>query len=319
MTFSYLIDKIAAAPMLAEPFAHVEIGDFFTPAHLDEITRAPEIDIGGAANDEDLFARLFAEQYRIIPFPGCITDRDQYVRWHQTRQAQKNRNNSACEGFGVTLRLMAPRSPLLAELHAFLQGEDFRAALMQKFALPDAGLVYDMGIQKYLDGYEISPHPDIRRKALTFMVNINPGAESESREHHTHYLELTAPRRYVQAFWDGNPDIDRCWVPWDWCETKKVQRRNNSIVIFSPGNRTLHGVKARYDHLPAQRTQLYGNLWYPEQPAIATLEWEDFDFKPSPKKSHHGLRAWVPPGVKKLVRRVRALNRNISHDHLKLD
>jgi hypothetical protein len=56
---------------------------------------------------------------------------------------------------------------------------------------------------------------------------------------------------------------------------KKKQRKNNSIVIFSPGNDTVHAVKANYDHLAYQRTQLYGNLWFKESLTEAKPEWED--------------------------------------------
>ena len=50
-----------------------------------------------------------------------------------------------------------------------------------------------------------------------------------------------------------------------------------SIVLFSPSNDTLHGVKADYNHLYTQRTQLYGNLWYKESSVDKTLEWEQLD------------------------------------------
>ena len=135
----------------------------------------------------------------------------------------------------------------------------------------------DGGIQKYLDGYEISPHPDTRKKAATFMVNINPTDKSEKLNHHTHYLKFKKTYSYVEEFWKGNLDIDRAWVPWEWAETVKQQSKNNSIVLFSPSDDTLHGVKASYNHLTTQRTQLYGNLWYKLSPAKKTLEWERLD------------------------------------------
>ena len=48
----------------------------------------------------------------------------------------------------------------------------------------------DTGIQKYLDGYEISPHPDLRKKVLTFMININTSEQAFKESYHTHYLEF---------------------------------------------------------------------------------------------------------------------------------
>lgn len=276
MSFEYLLQKIRTAEFDSEPFPHLYIKDFFDEEHFAQVTRAPEIALRARSSDDQLFDELFDAGYKIIDFPGCITNKDTYVRWHRDKAAKQTHNNSACEGFGVTLRLTAARSQFVAEVMEFMNGQQFREVIAAKFGIDLDQVYYDGGIQKYLDGYEISPHPDIRKKALTFMVNINPGTGSEQREHHTHYLVFREPYKYVQAYWEGHPEADRCWVPWGWCETRKMQRENNSIVIFSPTNHTMHGVKASYDHLAAQRTQLYGNLWYHADPTTSHPEWEDF-------------------------------------------
>ena len=57
----------------------------------------------------------------------------------------------------------------------------------------------------------------------------------------------------------------------------KTSTQNNSIVIFMPSDRTLHAVKATYDHLLTQRTQIYGNLWYDNHQTEYTLKWEEID------------------------------------------
>ena len=88
------------------------------------------------------------------------------------------------------------------------------------------------------------------------MLNINASPGSEDIAIHTYLLEFTRQRRYIYDLWEGNPQMDRCWVPWDWCEVKKQTNLNNSITIFAPSNRTLHAVKLDYDHLQFQRTQL---------------------------------------------------------------
>ena len=110
------------------------------------------------------------------------------------------------------------------------------------------------------------------------MVNINPNPAADAEEHHTSYLKFKPAWSYVQSFWEGNPRQDRCWVPWEWCEIVKQQRRNNSIVVFSPDNDTLHAVKADYSHLVFQRTQIYGNLWLKRNPADSRNKprWEDY-------------------------------------------
>ena len=217
----------------------------------------------------------------------------------------------------MTLRLVEASSSVLQELSAFLQSEAWNQALASKFGISLAETYVDNGVQKYLDGYEISPHPDIRRKALTFMVNINPHTDSESREHHTQYLKLKPEFKYVQTFWESNETCERCWLPWDWCETVWTQSKNNSAVIFSPSNNTLHGVKAVYDHLTAQRTQLYGNLWYRDVPDFTVVEWEAFDvknhsvnrlplshraFRALPKFLRNPLKQLVLPDSKNVIR-----------------
>jgi len=303
LTFDYLLDKINAADFSSDPFKHLFIQDFFNADHLEAITSAPEIKLPAAADDESLFDILFSHGYKIIDFPGCVVDRQQYIDWHKKRGVSHT-ISTACEGFGMTLRLASPKSAIISDLHTFLVSDQFRDAIARKFEIALDKVFPDSGIQKYLDGYEISPHPDIRRKALTYMVNINPHDDSEVLDHHTHYLHLKPQYQYVQSFWEGNPDKDRCWVPWDWCDTKSLQRDNNSIVIFSPSNDTLHGVKTNYDHLKAQRTQLYGNLWYNECLADTAPSWEDFVIGRPTKKATaiDTLKALVPGKAKELVR-----------------
>jgi len=276
MRFRSLLDKIRNAPELKDPFTHLHLDDFFDERDFRDIVSAPEVNLEPQPSDERLFQALFERGYEIIGFPGCIGDERVYLEWHKEKRRQVSHNNTACEGFGVALRLTKPRSPVIAELLQFLGSPEFQKTLAEKFAIDQARVYYDAGLQKYLDGYEISPHPDVRKKALTFMVNLNPHGRSETLEYHTHYMRFREAYRYVQAYWEGNPGKERCWVPWEWCETSKVQTRNNSIVAFSPRNDTIHAVKARYDHLTTQRTQLYGNLWYHQSVTDGYPAWEEF-------------------------------------------
>ena len=274
--FDYVIQKIRNAPLKLDPFPHFAIDNLFTPTHFEAIVNAPEIKTSQALDDNDLFASLFDAGYQIIEFPGCVTDMDHYLRWHSDRTADRATTSSSCEGFGVTLRLKSPQTPIVAELSAFLASEFFTEELCAKFEVDRSAVRADMGFQKYLDGYEISPHPDIRQKAATYMVNINPHADSPRKDHHTHYMRFKPGYRYIQAFWEGNPRQDRCWVPWDWCETIWQQSANNSLVMFSPRDDTIHAVRANYDHLSEQRTQIYGNLWYHEHTCEGKPTWEQF-------------------------------------------
>ena len=55
--------------------------------------------------------------------------------------------------------------------------------------------------------------------------------------------------------------------------------------MFSPSCSTIHAVKADYNHLLGQRTQLYGNLWYKEITTLKRLEWESLDLINDQKQS----------------------------------
>ena len=93
-------------------------------------------------------------------------------------------------------------------------------------------------------------------------------------------------------------------MPWSWFESCKAQRENNSIVIFSPNNGTMHAVKASYDHLSGQRTQMYANHWYLEKQTDCGPEWEDFVVKAHvPNVSWKSkITAYVPSSVKDLIK-----------------
>ncbi len=75
----YLVESIAEAPWSDRPFRHVWIDGFFEPADFERITRAREVELAPATNDEALLDALFAAGYKIIEFPGCITDHVTYA------------------------------------------------------------------------------------------------------------------------------------------------------------------------------------------------------------------------------------------------
>ena len=78
--------------------------------------------------------------------------------------------------------------------------------ILHKIGLPNDIFVTDinMGCSGFIYALKLSES----------LVNINPKKESESMNHHTHYLKFKSQYRYVQAFWEENELIDRCWVPW---------------------------------------------------------------------------------------------------------
>lgn len=263
--FKYLIDKVNDSIEYQDPFNFVYIKNFFKEEHFKEIVSAQQVNVPKFLSTESLISSLIdIYDYKVQPFPGCTTDIKNYLHWFNTKQIINgiNKDQDLIEGFGLTLRLKSYRSTILKELIDFFNSDDWHSCLKEKFRKTDITTSVDTAIQKYLTGYEISPHPDIRKKCLTYMININSNIDSENMNIHTHFLEFNHDKKWVYNFWEKNPDIERCWVPWSWTEVKFIQRKNNSITIFSPNNNSLHGVKLDYNHCLFQRTQFYGNLWY---------------------------------------------------------
>lgn len=287
--FDYLLQKLIDTPFEAEPFKHLYIENFLSEEHFRRFVTAPQIALDAAGSTEELLDLMEQQGYETIQFPGCVTSRKAYLDWFHGRSSKQW--HAATEGFGMVYRLNAFRDGLLSGLDAFFHSERLKAVLIEKFGI-ERPVEVDAGVQKYLHGYEISPHPDIRRKALTWMLNVNPGENTEEEEFHTYYLRLKDQWKFIADFWEHNPGVERDWLPWDWCETAKRQRKNNSIVIFSPSNTTIHAVKAEYDHLRTQRTQVYGNLWY-DLVRLPKLDYHHFDL---------GRHAAIPvPAGRKLL------------------
>lgn len=302
MDLSYLVKKIKNAKFSESPFKYIEINNFFNDNDFKEIVSSEEINIS-ASSDLDLFQNLFNNSYKIIKFPGCTVNYREYIDWHKTKNVTA-KTNTTCEGYGVVLRLYSAKSSPIEELINFINYDIFIDTISEKFNISNEKCIYDAGLQKYLDGYEISPHPDIRKKALTYMININPDPSSENKDHHTSYMKFNNERKYIKTLWEGNTNVDRCWVPWNLCKTEKKQTKNNSLVIFAPNNDTLHAVKANYDHLKYQRTQLYGNLWHSESATTMTPQWFDYEIKESSNsKLKNTLSRCIPSRIKTAIKR----------------
>ena len=306
--FNYILYKLKKVKFRYVPFKHIEINNLFKDKDFKDIINSKDIGIPKKINSKTLINCLFENGYKCINFPGSVTSVSAYLNWRKNKKKQKY-NNSSCEGFGMTFRLKRAETDIIIELMEFLASKEFQKTLSKKFNINLKEVTYDQGIQKYLDGYEISPHPDLRKKALTFMININTSEKSSEENYHTQYLEFKNNRRYVQEYWKGNPYAERCWIPWDWCITKKKQNFNNSIVIFSPSFDTLHAIKANYLHFKNQRTQIYGNLWYKKgkgynfKNSNQDLDWKQLDFQPKVKGQTQNYSF-----VQKIFNKIKKLN-----------
>jgi len=271
------IDKIKNTELIKAPFELLYIENFLEEETFNDLINDSEINVSDKTYKDDvLINELVRKNYEIIPFPGTTANKDDYIRW---RNSEKNKNDGLCEGIGLTFRLKESKSKCVSNVLNFFKSEEFFDTLNEKFKSNwnKEKYYYDGGIQKYLDGYEISPHPDIRKKYLTWMLNINPFENSENEDIHTQYLNTNKEKKYIDLFFKYNMSIDRCWIPWDWCESVFEQKKNNSLVVFSPSFDTYHAIKCNYNHFKGQRTQIYGNLWYEKDLKYPLFNWQKLD------------------------------------------
>ena len=110
--FNYLIDKINKSPQTDYPFELVEINNFLNDKDFNEIISAEEINIPSQTSDENLLDYLFNNGYKCINFPGSITSKSAYLKWHKNKDNNHAYTNTSCEGFGMTFRLKQPKSPM---------------------------------------------------------------------------------------------------------------------------------------------------------------------------------------------------------------
>ena len=281
--FSYLVDKIANAVPLSKPFDFVFINDFLKVDDFEEIMKLKEVNVRG--NDfNELKDNLSKLNYRHQRHPGTFERIEKYEKWRATKsysvkEVQGTQGVKLVEAGGCAYRLHdEPR--IIRDLVDVFKSKEMENVVREKFDLLPESVDIDCGLHKYLHGYEISPHPDNREKALTWMLNLNTCPDSHNEDYHTHFLKFKESYEYIVSIWGSIPSLQTHWVPWDWCETIFQQRENNSISIFSPRNNSLHAVKAFYDDLEHQRTQIYGNYWYKTPKASMTeCSYLDLDIK----------------------------------------
>ena len=313
--FGYLIDKIEKANFFLDPFEHVVIDNFLNVEHFTQIIEGQEIKRPIFQTTEELIDDLLIQNYKPQPFPGCTINIAEYIKG--INSGQWNVDKDLLEGFGMAFRLSKYQTPILERITKFLNSTEFKSAMENKFGITKRTYI-ETAIQKYLYGYEISPHPDIRRKAATYMLNINTDPKSKNIDIHTFLLKFKPEKSYIYNFWKNNQDIDRCWVPWDWCEKIVKINANNSIILFSPSDKSLNAVKLDYEHLYFQRTQIYGNLYYdeittkysPTYKSIATPNIDIQSIKKEFKRESKSIGQKIETKIKVLIKSILKRNSN---------
>jgi len=275
--FNYLIDKIYDADFILDPFKFIYLENFFSEEHFQRILACKQIKVPQFNSTKEMCNEL-SKTYKYSPqhLPGCTTDLKSYLLWHDTRKTGKGvANQDLLEGYGIAFRLKKYQDNILKDLVNFFNGDAWHNCIKEKFNKTGETVV-ETAIQKYLSGYEISPHPDIRLKCATYMININTDLEAERLKIHTHFMTFKEEMKWIFEEWRTVQDKDTCWVPWEWATTKYEHSVNNSITMFAPDYNTLHAVKLDYDHTKFQRTQVYGNLWYTGKsiPNVRKANWK---------------------------------------------
>ena len=235
--------------------------NFLNKDHFELIVNHDQIHFDECKDVKELINELKKRHYEIQSFPGCSTDLNDYLDRLKKDIWSNDRNGTPIKSFGITLRLKKYLNARIESIVNFLSGHQFEAALKKKFSITQE--TYGItAIQKNLSKYEITPHPDTRRKAMTYLLNINKGDFVEDYNVHTHLLKFKKDYEKIYQIWKEKTSYDRCWVPWDLCKSVKTIKKNNTIVIFPTTNKSLHAVKMDYPHCKFQRTQIYGNLMY---------------------------------------------------------
>lgn len=259
--FDYIIEKIQSAEELEYPFKHYYIKDFFSQEHYSLLQQSSQINPPPCKNVINLINKLHKNNYEIIGFPGCVKDIKTYVESlikNKTMPYQENEETLVSPG--LCFRLKDSDDNFIKQLISFFNSNYFINCIIEKLKIIEKPIFWDFGIQKYLSGYEISPHPDVRNKKATFLININNDNLNKDSSTHTHLLKPNEQGKKIINFWENNIEFERDWLKWEECETVKTHSDTNSLLLFSPSNDTLHAIKLRYDHLNYQRTNLYANM-----------------------------------------------------------
>ena len=211
MDFNYILEKIKNAEIIKCPFPHLDIINFLSKEHLQLISNEKQIHFEEKTTNDEVYKELVENGWKIQGFPGCTSSWNDYKKYS---------SGNPVENIGITFRLHNYKNKIIKKLLEFMNSNEFHKTLKEKFKIYEETTIIS-AIQKNLTGYEISPHPDIRQKCLTYLLNINNNSEIENLDCNTHLLEFKDKYKYIQEYWEKNKDVNRCWVPWEWCNTIK--------------------------------------------------------------------------------------------------
>tara|TARA_Y100000389_G_scaffold204199_1_gene255502 strand:+ start:17 stop:790 length:774 start_codon:yes stop_codon:yes gene_type:complete len=231
----YIIKKIEDAEIIVKPFPHIIIPNFIEDDDLKNILDNIEID-----NLNEI-----EKKYKKVHYPGAKTTNEKLI----------NRPT----GIGLVYSLKEKYSKKNIKLNTILKSEDFKLALFKKLNIPkniDGWNIYQ--INKDLNGYEISPHPDITGKVITYQINLSNSVALDNYDLSTKF-HIIKPQclKFIKEL---SKKKTRPWGKWDWFDKgKPIPYKQNTFMAFAPSDISYHSVKLEnYPQEKYQRTMLRG-------------------------------------------------------------
>ena len=113
-------------------------------------------------------------------------------------------------------------------------------------------------INKDLNGYEISPHPDITGKVITYQINLSNTNTLDNYDLSTKFHTIKPGcLKYIKEL---SKKKLRPWGKWEWFDKgTPIPYKQNTFMAFPPSNISYHSVKLEnYPQEKYQRTILRG-------------------------------------------------------------
>ena len=231
--FNYVLKRIKKSKIIKEPFPHIEIGNFLKKKHYEELLQNLLI------KNLDQIDKKYILQY----YPGA--------KLENLKLAERP------TGLGLVFKLKKESySSLMKEFDSFLISREFIETICEKLNASSEGWnLYEYN--KDLNGYEISPHPDVTGKLVTYQINFSDeNLKFYNLSTRLHSIKEEAKQKIAKL----SSFRLRPWGEWHWFDVaKQIHFRKNNFFAFAPSSTSYHSVKLEnYPENIEQRTMLRG-------------------------------------------------------------
>ena len=232
---NYILKKIEDAEIILKPFPHIIISNFLEDGDLIDVLNNIDIDN----------LNVIDKKYKLVQYPGAKSTTEELTK--------------RPTGVGLVYALKEEYSKNNIKLNTILDSDEFKQALFEKFKIPtniDGWNVYQ--INKDLNGYEISPHPDITGKVITYQLNLSNTNILDNYDLGTKFH--TIKPEFLKNIKKLSTKQPRPWGKWDWFDKgKSIPYKQNTFMAFAPSDISYHSVKLEnYPQEKYQRTMLRG-------------------------------------------------------------